>query len=73
MADIERDLISIVRRHSARERAVEESGAKRDRVIVDAAAAGLLTRRRLAEITGLSVQRIDQIIRAGRNGSRHAA
>ncbi len=72
MADIELELISVVRRHNARERASDASGAERDRMILAAADTGALTRRRLAEITGLSLQRIDQIIRTGRQAGRAA-
>lgn len=62
---IERDLKAAMRRFRDREAQFEEATVQRDRLIRDAMAAGV-TRPRIAEITGLSVPRLEQI----RKGTR---
>lgn len=59
-ASIERDLAAVTRKHRERTEDLAEATAQRDRVIRDALAAKL-PRPRIAELTGLSTQRIDQI------------
>lgn len=62
---LERDIRAAVRRHAQRQAAADEAAGARDRVIRDAQAAGF-TPAQLAEITGLSKQRLDQIRREKR-------
>jgi hypothetical protein len=57
VAKLERDLTTMTKRYKA---ATERLRIERDRVIVDAHAGGV-TPTRIAEITGLSPQRIAQI------------
>ena len=60
MADIERDLLTVMKRYNARAKALDEATIERDRVIRDAMEAKM-PRERITEITGLSRQRMDQI------------
>lgn len=59
-AAIERDLRSATRRSKLAHQRADEADAERDRVIRDARALKL-PRARIAELTDLSVQRIDQV------------
>jgi uncharacterized linocin/CFP29 family protein len=65
MADVEQELVRIARRYSARARALEDVTADRDEAIRRAIKAKV-PRNRLAEIFGLSRQRLDQIRRGSR-------
>lgn len=65
VTDIERELTAITRRHHARRRALEEIESERGEAIRNAIAAKI-PRKRIAELTGLSLQRIDQIRRGSR-------
>lgn len=64
-ASIERDVKAVTGRWRASEAREEADRAERDRVYRDALDAGM-ARPRLAELSGLSTQRIDQI----RKGTR---
>lgn len=65
IAALERDVSTAVRRSRAAHARADEADAERDRVIRDAHGAGI-TPTRLAELTGLSTKRIDQIRRSAR-------
>lgn len=62
---LERDIATAVSRSRAAHAKADEADQERDRVIRDAHFAGI-TPTRLAELTGLSKQRIDQIRRGAR-------
>jgi hypothetical protein len=64
LASFDRDIDAVMRRYRQREASFEEIVEQRDSVIRAAMAAGV-PRAHLAERTGLSVPRLDQI-RAGR-------
>ncbi|MGD0387272.1 MAG: hypothetical protein ABSB73_14205 [Solirubrobacteraceae bacterium] len=64
-ARLERDLAAMVRRCNAREGALNDALEDRDLVIREMIAARV-PRARIVEITGLSLQRIDQIRRRTR-------
>jgi len=57
---LERDLRAIMRRYGARETALEEARAERDRIIRDAHKAGM-TPTQIGALTDLTAQRIQQI------------
>lgn len=63
VARFERDLKTVMRRAKARHDAADEADVERDRVIRDAHAAGLGPTH-IAEVTGLSNKRIEQISKA---------
>ena len=60
VARFERDLRTVMRRFGQRQQAADAAAAERDRVIRDAHAAGLGPTH-IAEVTGLSNKRIEQI------------
>lgn len=64
-SNLERDVITAMRRYNTRARALEDAATERDRVIRDALEGGV-ARARLVELTGLSAPRIDQIRRGAR-------
>lgn len=66
--EIEDQLRQVGRRHATLTRRLEPVERERDELILQGTEAGL-SRRRIAELVGISFQRVDQIVRAAQRAA----